>query len=297
MVQGLFYALISAAAFGSLAIMVKLGYQAGMNGAEMMEFRFGYGAVFLLVFLFFKDRSLLRISKKGLAGCAFIGMVIYWLQTTCFVQALATIPASTTTLVLYVHPVTVALLSAVFLKMKIDRVVGTSLALVMAGCCLVFFDAFLKEVDPVGLLYASGAMVTFSCYLILVQVLLKDLKPLTATLYVILFATVSFSIAGALDGEPLTWLYPDRKIFLIGLGMGVVPGAVAVAFLYMAVEKIGSAYTCIFSSIEPVVTLAAAAVFLDEDVVLLQSYGAALIILGIVIPNLRALLIKRRLNG
>jgi len=82
---------------------------------------------------------------------------------------------------------------------------------------------------------------------------------------------------------------------VIGLSLGVVPGVIAVTFLYIAIEKIGSAYACIFSSVEPVVTLAAAAIFLKENVVLLQIGGAVLIIAGIVIPNARVLMMKRKL--
>lgn len=293
MIQGLIYALISATAFGSMAILVKLGYDAGMTGSVMMQFRFAYAVAIMFVILLIKDKSLLRISRNGLAGCAFIGLVVYWLQTTCFVEGLATIPASTAALVLYVHPVTVTLLSALFLKMKIDRVIALSLGMVMIGCCLVFYDAFLKAVDPTGLMYATGAMVFFSCYLILVQVLLKGLKPLTATFYVMLFATVSFTISG----DPGAWLSQSSETFAIGLALGVFPGVIAVTFLYLSIEKIGSAYACIFSSIEPVVTLAAAAAFLGENVVLLQIGGAALIIAGIVMPNARILVLKQRLSS
>jgi len=295
MLRGLIYALCSATAFGSLAILVKLGYMAGMNGAEMMEYRFSYAVILMLGVLLVKDRSLLRISLKGLGGCAFLGLAVYWLQTTCFVLALATIPASTTSLVLYVHPVMVALLSAIFFGMKLDRVVTASLALVMGGCCLVFYDAFLKEVDTVGLMYATGAMAFFSSYLILVQVVLKGLKPLTATFYVMLFAAVAFNISGAMAGTPLAWLMPRADTFLIGLGLGVVPGVIAVTLLYLAIEKVGSSLACIFSSIEPVVTLTASAAFLGENVVLLQMAGAALIIMGIIIPNARTLLLRKRL--
>jgi drug/metabolite transporter (DMT)-like permease len=292
MIQGLIYSVISALAFASLAVLVKLGYNAGLSGSEMMQYRFSYAVVILGVVMLVRDRSLLVITRSGLARCALLGLVIYWLQTTCFVRALETIPASTTALILYFYPVTVTLLSAVFLKMKLDRVVGGSLALVLGGCCLVFYDAFLKEADPVGLLYAVGAMCFFSCYLLLVQVLLIKIRPLTATFYVMLFAAVSFTATG----NPAAWLDPNRDRILIGLCLGILPGVVAVAFLYMAVEKVGSAYASIFSSIEPVATLAAAAVLLDENVVLLQVGGAALIVLGIIIPNLHRLTFKKRLT-
>ncbi|QJB58226.1 DMT family transporter [Pseudodesulfovibrio sp. zrk46] len=293
MLQGLLYSLISAFSFASMAILVKLGYNAGLDGNEMMQYRFTYAAVLLALYLFIKDRSLLRISLRDLGKCAFIGLVVYWAQTSCFVNALATIPASTAALVLYVYPVTVTLLSAAFLKMKIDRITVAALTLVMGGCCLVFYDAFLKAVDPTGLMFGVGAMLVFSCYLVLVQVLLKGIKPLTATLYVMSFAAVSFT----LSGDITAWLNQSWNSVSIGLGLGIFPGVLAVTFLYLSIEKIGSAYTSIFSSVEPVATLAAAVMFLNENVVLLQMSGAALIILGIVIPNMRMLMLKRRFES
>jgi len=290
MLQGLFFAVISAIAFGSMAVLVKLGYDAGMDGAVMMQFRFTYAAAILGAILFLKDRTLLRITRAGLVRCAFLGLVVYWLQTTCFVGALATIPASTTALVLYGHPVVVALLSTLFLGMRIDRTLVLSLLLVMAGCCLVFYDAFLREVAFTGLAFAIGAMAFFSCYLILVQVMLKGVRPLTATFYVMLFAAVSFTLSGDIGA----WLRPTSASVGLGLALGLIPGALAVSFLYLAIEKIGSAYACIFSSIEPVFTLALAAVLLGEPVVPLQLAGAALIVAGIVIPNARAAALRRK---
>nr|WP_321514024.1 DMT family transporter [uncultured Pseudodesulfovibrio sp.] len=283
MIQGLIYALISATAFASLPILVKFGYATGMDGAVMMQYRFSYAAFFLFIFMLIKDRSLFRISLLNLGKCAFLGTVVYWGQTTCFVQALATIPASTTSLILYGYPVVVTLASALLFKTRLNSIIIISLAMVMSGCCLVFFDAFLREVDPVGLAYAFGSMAIFSAYLILTQVLLKDLKPLTATFYAILFAAIAFTISGDVSA----WFHLSGTQVLISLALGLFPGILAVALLYQAIEKIGCAYTSIFSSVEPVVTLAAAAAFLGENIVLLQIGGIALILIGIVFPNLR----------
>lgn len=284
MIRGLIYSLISAAAFGSMAILVKLGYAASMTGPVMMQVRFTLGSLFLFFVLLAKDRALPRIPLRVLGSCAFLGLVVYWSQTTCFVRALETIPASTATLILYGHPVLVTLLSAYFLKMKVNRTVVASLVLVTTGCCLVFFDAFLREANGLGLLYAVGAMAIFSVYLILVQVLLKGVRPLTATFYVMLFAAVSFT----LSGDITAWGQMTGEQTVLALALALLPGVTAVALLYAAIDRIGSAYTCIFSSVETVITLAAAAIFLDEKVVLLQMGGTVLIILGIVIPNLRA---------
>ncbi|WP_338667309.1 DMT family transporter [Pseudodesulfovibrio methanolicus] len=283
MLQGLIYAVISAACFGSMAILVKFGYMAGMDGAVMMQTRFTLAVVMLFFYLLVKSPRMLRISLRDLAKCAFLGLVVCWMQTSCFVYSLETIPASTAALVLYGHPMAVTLLSSQFLRMRINRVVILSLVLVMTGCCLVFYDAFLREVDGTGLAYALGAMATFSIYVILVQVLLKGLRPLTATFYVIGFAAVSFTLSGDIHA----WGSMNLEQAGIALALGLFPGLLAATLQYTAIEKVGSAYACIFSSVEPVITLLAAAVFLGEPVVWLQIGGAALIILGIVVPNLR----------
>jgi drug/metabolite transporter (DMT)-like permease len=283
MLRGLVYAVISAACFGSMAILVKFGYSAGMDGAVMMQMRFTLAVVMLFFYLLVKSPRMLRISLRDLAKCAFLGLVVCWMQTSCFVYSLETIPASTAALVLYGHPIAVTLLSSQFLRMRINRMVVLSLVLVMTGCCLVFYDAFLREVNGTGLAYALGAMATFSIYVILVQVLLKGLRPLTATFYVIGFAAVSFTVSGDIHA----WGSMNLEQAGIGLALGFFPGLLAATLQYTAIEKIGSAYACIFSSVEPVITLAAAAVFLGEPVVWLQIWGAVLIILGIIAPNLR----------
>lgn len=284
MLRGLIYAVISASAYASMAVLVKLGYNAGMSGPVMMQNRFFFAVLIMVPFLLIRDRSLFKISFKNLLKCAFLGMVVFWAQTTCFVSALATIPASTTALVLYGHPVLVTILSAAFLKMQVNKVVLFSLMAVTSGCCLVFYDAFLREVDGMGLAFAAGAMTIFALYLILVQVLLKGIRPLTATFYVLIFTMIAFTLSGDLSAlKSLT-----MEQLTISALLGLFPGVVGITLLYSAIEKIGSAYACIFSSVEPVVTLAGAALFLGEPIIWLQIGGAILIILGIVVPNLRA---------
>ncbi|NDV19322.1 EamA family transporter [Pseudodesulfovibrio sp. JC047] len=283
MMYGLLLSLISATAFAALPLLVKLGYAAGMDGAVMMQYRFSYAAFFVLLVILLKDRSLFRISRQGFVKCALLGVIVYWVQTTFFVKSLATIPASTASLILYGYPVIVTIASVIFLGMRLNKLVVCSLLLVVSGCCLVFYDAFLREVDHMGLLYAFGSTATFSAYLVLTQVLLKDLKALTATLYVLFFAAISFTVSGDITA----WMHSTTEQHLIGLALGLIPGLVAISLLYAAIDKIGCAYASIFSSVEPVMTLAGAALLLDEQIVLLQIIGMSLILFGIVVPNLR----------
>ncbi len=78
----------------------------------------------------------------------------------------------------------------------------------------------------------------------------------------------------------------------VGIALGIIPAAIAIALLYAAIDLIGATYVSLFSSFEPAATLLFAAVLLGEDIVTFQIYGVVLLILGIILPNYKLILNK-----
>jgi drug/metabolite transporter (DMT)-like permease len=293
MFRGLACSLLSAVSFGTLAILVKLGHRAGMTDLALLQYRFLFGAALLFLYLLIREPHLLRIRPAALGKAALLGFVLYGLQSTLFFKALRYIPASTASLILYVYPVVVTVLSVLFLGLRAGRTLILSLAVLTAGCCLVFYDAFLRDMNLLGILLAFGTTLTFSLYLVLTQVFLKGEEPLSAAFYVILSAAVLFLFLH----DPLELLQLDAPRVSLALLLGLVPTAVAIVFLFRAIAAVGSAYTAVFSTLEPVTTVVLAAVVLGEAVVLLQWAGMALIVAGIAAPNLEQLWKGRRGAG
>lgn len=292
MYRGLAFSLLSAVCFASLAILAKLGYRAGLSDMALLQCRFLFGAALLFLFLLLANPSLLKIRPAVLGKAAFLGLVLYFLQSIFFFKALKYIPASTTSLILYIYPVTVTVLSAAFLGLKVGRTLVLSLLILSAGSCLVFYDAFLREMNLLGLLFAFGTTLTFSVYLILVQVFMKGERPLTVAFYVIVFTGLAFLFLH----NPLGILRMNGTQLLIAVSLGLFPTAVAIVFQYRAIEEIGSTYTSVFSTLEPVATVALAAAVLGETVDALQWAGMALIVAGIAAPNLDAIWGERNLQ-
>lgn len=286
--RGLVYAVLSACCFGTLAIFGKLGYGLGLTTWEIVQYRFLAGALIMAGFTAATRPELLRVRPRTLAKAALLGVCIYPVQSLCFMGSLAYVPAATTSLILYIYPLTVTLMAAVLGRTRINRVVGVSLLLVLAGSALVFYDAFARDMSPRGVLLALGAMLAYSCYLTLVQAFLKGERASSLTLYVILFAALFFNLAGG----PGPILALDGKRLALAAGMGLITSALAVSLLFAAVELVGSALASIFSSFEPVATLVLAALVLGEPVALPQLGGVACIVAGIALPNLH--LARRR---
>lgn len=285
MLTGVIQAILSAICFGMLAILGKLAYARGFATFEILQYRFGFAALMLLVYILATQREILRAGPRTLVKAAVLGAVFYPLQSICFMSSLQYVSAATTSLILYFYPVMVTVLSVLIFKTKFDRTVVFSLILVMAGCGLVFFDAFLRSMSQTGILLATMSMLVFSFYLICVHAMLKGENPRTVSFYVIVSAGLVYTVLA----PPVRFPQLDGGSMLLTLALGLIPTALAVTLLYASIEKIGSAFASICSTLEPIATVLASAFVLGEDILAIQVFGMAFIMVGVALPNLRML--------
>jgi len=255
----------------------------GMEPMQIVQYRFFFGAIILFAWVGFSQPELLKISRKGLLKAAILGVGIYPFQSWFFIKSLQYIPASTTSLIYYLYPLVTTLIAMAFTGLRPGRTVYLSLLLILAGCGLVFYNAFAQALDIRGIWFALVCMVTFSIYLTLVQRFTQNDEAKRISIWVIFFMAVTVSLISS----PLTILDQPLKGWLVALGLGIFPAAIAVSLIYRAVEAIGSAYTAMFSTIEPVTTVLLAALILSEPVDGIQICGMGLIVAGIIIPNLK----------
>lgn len=284
MIQGALLSLLSAICYGAMAVMAKAAYSLGMDTWQMLLSRFVFGVLLMGGWLALRDPGAFRIAPKKLAAIGLVGMFLYTTQSFCYFSSIKYISPSTTTLILYAYPAVVTLLSVPFLGLRLTRPLVYSLLAVSAGCILVFSDAFARGADPRGLALATGGMAVFSCYLLLCQLVMRNVRPKTATFYMILSTCVGFCLLHS----PSDLLRLNAPQLAMGVALGLIPTAMAVSLLFAAIERVGSAYASVFSSFEPVATIVFAAVFLGDPLIPWQIAGTTLILAGIALPNLAA---------
>jgi len=284
MIQGAILSTLSATCFGAMAVMAKAGYALGMDTWQMLLCRFVFGTLLMALWLLLRDPSAFRIPLKKLGAIALIGFFLYTAQSYCYFSSIKYIAPSTTTLILYAHPAVVTIFSALFLGLRLNRPLVISLIAVSLGCILVFSDAFARGADPRGLALATGGMAIFSCYLLLCQVMLKGVRPRTASFYMILTTCAGFCLLH----PPTILLGLTPPQLAMGFAFGLIPTVLAVSLLYAAIERIGSAYAAVFSSFEPVATIIFAAIFLGDPLIPWQIAGTLFILAGLALPNLAA---------
>lgn len=108
--------LVSAAGFGTLAVLGEYAFAAGLNIPSVLALRFGAASVVLWpLLLASRSTDALRLRGRTLGFALALGLLGYTGQSALFFWGLEYLTAGMTTLVLYTYPVFVLVLSRVAL--------------------------------------------------------------------------------------------------------------------------------------------------------------------------------------
>src|SRR5690349_3066123 len=125
--RGIWLMLLSASAFGTLAVFARLASTHGANTGTLMFLRFSISSAILIAIL---SRKKTRLPPRNtLLGLAFMGGVLYVGQSFAYFSALTMIKAGLASLLLYLYPAIVTVLAVAFLKERITRPKALALAL------------------------------------------------------------------------------------------------------------------------------------------------------------------------
>ncbi len=286
--RGIALVALSTAAYGILPILAKVAYAAGVSAMPLLAWRYVIAAV-LIALLERGEPPPLRTRLRLWA----IGSVFVF-NSIAYFRALEQIPASVTALVLYTYPVLVAFLAALA---GVERLRWRALLAALgafAGCALTAGGA--PEGEPLavsGIAWALLAALIYASYIVLssrfgagvpARVLALHLAQAAAVL------CVAFALADGGLSLPL-----DPRALLAVAGMGVFSTVVAMTTFLAGMALIGPTRASVLSSLEVIVTLVLAFLFLGERLSPWQWAGAALILGAVAFQNLGVL--RRAMMG
>jgi drug/metabolite transporter (DMT)-like permease len=266
---------LSAAAFGTLAIFGRQAYAAGLNTFTILFLRFGLAALLMLALMAARRERLPRGSV--LARLAGMGALGYIGQSFSYLTALKYASAGLVALLLYLYPVLVALLAAVFLREKLTPAKGLALLLALAGTALT--------VDPeggqgVGIALAISAAAIYSIYIIVGTGVMKHVSAVQSS-------AVIFASAGLTAGVLMVIEGPSLPTTPAGWGaiaaIVIVATVVPVVTFLAGLERIGPTNAAMLSTLEPVVTVLLAAWLLNETLKPAALIGGGLILLAVIV--------------
>jgi len=273
---GAFFVTCSAIGFGARAIFGKIAFASGASTATVLFVRFLVAGTLMVALMaamrqaWPRGRDLLILLGMGLIG--------YAGQAFCFFSALRHATAGLTALLLYLYPALVILASALLGRRKLT--IGKSLLALLSllGILLTVSDGLAGT--PLGIAFGVGAAVVYTVYILVGEGVSGRTGANGAGCVIMLGAAVVFGIAMTIEGPR-----PPQNLdgWLAVAAIAVFSTLMPIVFFFAGMRHLGAGDASTLSTLEPVVTLLLAYLFLGETLGVLQACGAAMVIVAVVV--------------
>ncbi len=272
---GIILILISAASFGTLAIIGRYAYAEGLDIYTLLFLRFSLAALFMAGLQIARKEAFPR--RGTLARLIGMGAIGYVAQSFSYLTAIRFASAGLVALLLYLYPTFVTILSVIFLKSKITMLKIAALCLATLGAALT---ANPQGGEWTGILLAIAAAMIYAVYIIVGAGVMQKVSAVQSS-------TVIFASAGAVYGMMTAFQGPHWPT--TGAGWLSVGGIVVLATIIPVVtflaglKLIGPTDASMLSTLEPVVTVILAALLFGERLRSLSLIGGALILAAVLL--------------
>jgi drug/metabolite transporter (DMT)-like permease len=277
--------LVTVVIWGSTFVASKICLRV-MSPIQLVAGRFLIAAPALFLVARLRGASFrLGEHKKALLLAVALFSVHYLLQT----WALELTTATTTSWLVAVSPLTIALLAAVFLREKAPSAAGIVLA--SLGILLLASKGDLRSLggsSSMGDLGVLASTVTWAVFTIITRNPSRSIDPVIVTFVMTVPLAASALVLPLVLDRWTSWRDLDlgTSIALVFLGLAGV--ALAQWFWQRGVAKIGAAQAGLFLYLEPLATTALAVPFLGEPFGPVAALGGLLVILGVFVARRRA---------
>ena len=272
---GVLLIIISAAAFGTLAIFGKFLYADGLDTFTLLFLRFAFAASVMTLILILRREPLPR--GRVLAQLIGMGALGYVGQSFTYLSAIKYASAGLVALLLYLYPMFVLILSVIFLREKVTWPKALALTLALTGAALT---ARPEGGQVLGIIFAVVSAVIYSIYIIVGAGVMKRVSAVQSSL-------VIFASAAAVYGT-LTLVndahFPQSSFGWWSLaGIVIVATVIPVTTFLAGLERIGPTNASLLSTLEPLVTVLLAAWLFAERLEPITLVGGALILVAVVV--------------
>jgi len=264
--------------FSVVKIALKEFTPGSFNGPRLT-----IASLLLLLFLRLKEGTIapprgdfLRLLVLGVVGNTFYQFL--------FINGIHRTSASTTSLILTMTPILIALFSAVFIRERIHWVGWVGILTSFFGLYFVVFEnsagVSLGEKALSGNMMILFGNLFWAIYTVFSKPLLERMSALRLATLTLSFGTLFYLPLTAREIAALDWGSLSARSWAALAFSAVFAIAISYVIWYSSVKRVGNTKTGIYSNITPVLTVFFAQLFLGERIGLTKVIGALVIILG-----------------
>jgi drug/metabolite transporter (DMT)-like permease len=268
---GIAYSLASGICFGCMPIFARWAFRSGVDVPTLLLLRFSTAAAVLWALLL--RRRLAVPRGRDLALLVAMGALGYAGQALCYFTAITVASVGLVSLLLYLYPALVALLARLVFRAPLSGRQWTAVAIALAGSALTIGRA--GQGRALGVALGFLAALVYSFYILVGSRFPARITPTAATAVITSSAAAVYLGAAAARGLRLP---SGAAGWGAVLAVAVVGTVLAILFFFEGLERVGPVRASVYSTVEPLVTLALGAALLGEPLTPARCLGGALIL-------------------
>lgn len=278
--KGILNGIIASVSYGMNPLFALPLYAQGIEVNSVLFYRYFFAVVIYFLWLKCVKKISLKIAKSELVPLFFLG-IFFSLSSLTLFESFHYIEAGIACTILFIYPVIVALIMAIFFKEKITKTVVSAIFLTSIGIALLYKgkpDSVLS-LKGVAIVLASAFLYAF--YIVGVKSIkaIKSMNSAKLSFYVMLFGLLVYvvNLKFCTNIQGLTTI----TAWLFVIGLAIFPTIISLETIGIAIKLIGSTNTAILGALEPLTAIFFGILFFNESLTLRISIGVILILFGV----------------
>ena len=279
-IAGVMNGAVAAASYGTNPLFTLPLYSMGVGTNSVLFYRYAFAVIIYGIWLKCFKKISLNISLMELFPVTILG-ILFSLSSLTLFEAFKYIEAGIACTILFIYPVMVAVLMAIFFKEKLTKTVLSAIGLTSVGILLLYNGKPNSCLN----LYGVGIVLTSALMYALYIVGVKNIKTVRRinsakmSFYVMLSGmlvyiyNLKFCTQLQILDKPFAWV--------LVICLALFPTIISIETITIAIKLIGSTKTAILGALEPLTAIFFGVLLFQEQLTVRIVCGVVLILLGV----------------
>lgn len=278
--KGILNGVIASVSYGMNPLFALPLYAQGIEVNSVLFYRYFFAVVIYFLWLKCVKKISLKIAKSELVPLFFLG-IFFSLSSLTLFESFHYIEAGIACTILFIYPVIVALIMAIFFKEKITKTVVSAIFLTSIGIALLYKGKPDSVLSLKGVVIVLASAFLYAFYIVGVKSIksIKSMNSAKLSFYVMLFGLLVYvvNLKFCTNLQGLTTI----TAWLFVIGLAIFPTIISLETIGIAIKLIGSTNTAILGALEPLTAIFFGILFFNESLTLRISIGVILILFGV----------------
>ena len=281
--KGVILAIISAICYGMNPLGALFLYEEGLNVNSVIFYRFIFASILLAIFMLIKKDSF-YLKFKEIILLALLGL-LFGISAISLFNSFLYMDAGLASTVLFIYPIFVAIIMALFFKEKNSIITILSIVFAFIGVVLLY-ESDGANVSNFGIFLVIVSSLCYAIYIVIINQYLK-LSALKVTFYSMLFCTITILIYSFFDSSLNIMPLVNFNMWFYTIFLALVPTIISLLFLIKAIQLIGSTSASILGALEPLTAVLIGVYVFNEKITFWLVIGILFILFGVILIVLK----------